>query len=586
LLPPEYTVLDSTGALVRHVEYTAFGRHANGTAPIADFLFGFTGRPFDDATGLYDYRARWYDPEVGRFASEDPLGFAAGDVNLYRYAGNSPVMHVDPSGLCFTGLANAAKSVGNVMGGAISSVGSYFGSSSPTLSTLAGSIGQAFGSGVSYVGSSIGQAFSSVGVSAGYLGQAISTVGGYRAPAWLGQSGAVYGEVSKWPSLTNQIVSSNAPRVFDPIIPQGGDVAAGHVIPTIDQLMRDWPAGDLQRLDSLDWNEAVADVLRMTGRLTPPGLGAAPVSDSSSYSSPTGAFLGSLWSDARDLLSAYAEAGYYLATDPQARSTFGATYYDTRIEPLGQRLYAKAALRGYSDAEIGDWWAIRPLGQSVLFDVLPVDPTAEYLEQYDLGEGRALQGVELQQRGLMAMSGWAGTVAAGTAAASRVPGLGTRMYPPAATSTIGRSGDFIPSAELEASAARLRAAGAPKAPAQVTVNRQTGLTFQQKVVGSMGAQPGRAMVGTTLRGTQYTTIPDGILPSGGLLEVKAGQYIANSPQLQAQAWIGRQSGVPSTLVVRPGATVSAPAIRSLGHSAATPTIQVYNSSTRTFTPYP
>ena len=179
MLPPEYTVLDSTGALVRHVEYTAFGRHANGTAPIADFLFGFTGRPFDDDAALYDYRARWYDPEVGRFASEDPLGFAAGDANLYRYAGNSPVMHVDPSGLCFTGLANAARSVGNVMGGAIASVGSYFGSSSPTLSTLAGSIGQAFGSSVSCVGSSIGQAFSSVGVSAGYLGQAISTVGGW-----------------------------------------------------------------------------------------------------------------------------------------------------------------------------------------------------------------------------------------------------------------------------------------------------------------------------------------------------------------------------------------------------------------------
>ena len=218
-------VIDSTGALVRHVEYTAFGRHANGTAPIADFLFGFTGRPFDDATGLYDYRARWYDPEVGRFASEDPLGFAAGDVNLYRYAGNSPVMHVDPSGLCFTGLANAAKSVGNVMGGAISSVGSYFGSSSPTLSTLAGSIGQAFGSGVSYVGSSIGQAFSSVGVSAGYLGQAVSTVGGWAnsitspATTWASSVGTA---VASLPGLgsTLSLGSSDTVKIRPLVMPE------------------------------------------------------------------------------------------------------------------------------------------------------------------------------------------------------------------------------------------------------------------------------------------------------------------------------------------------------------------------------
>ena len=124
MLPPEYTVLDSTGALVRHVEYTAFGRHANGTAPITDFLFGFTGRPFDDATGLYDYRARWYDPEVGRFASEDPLGFAAGDANLYRYVGNSPIDYVDPSGMSW--LSNLWRKVSDDVGDFLSDVGDFF----------------------------------------------------------------------------------------------------------------------------------------------------------------------------------------------------------------------------------------------------------------------------------------------------------------------------------------------------------------------------------------------------------------------------------------------------------------------------
>ncbi len=43
--------------------------------------------------------ARWYDPESGRFLSEDPIGFEGGDMNLYRYVGNNPVNRKDPLGL-------------------------------------------------------------------------------------------------------------------------------------------------------------------------------------------------------------------------------------------------------------------------------------------------------------------------------------------------------------------------------------------------------------------------------------------------------------------------------------------------------
>jgi uncharacterized protein RhaS with RHS repeats len=43
-------------------------------------------------------RARYYDPDVGRFISEDPIGFDGGDVNLYTYVGGNPVMGVDPWG--------------------------------------------------------------------------------------------------------------------------------------------------------------------------------------------------------------------------------------------------------------------------------------------------------------------------------------------------------------------------------------------------------------------------------------------------------------------------------------------------------
>ena len=69
------------------------------TDPGVEHRFGYTGRDWDADAELYYYRARWYDPVVGRFISEDPSGFAAGDENLSRYVLNSPVMLVDPSGL-------------------------------------------------------------------------------------------------------------------------------------------------------------------------------------------------------------------------------------------------------------------------------------------------------------------------------------------------------------------------------------------------------------------------------------------------------------------------------------------------------
>ncbi|MBE7501414.1 MAG: RHS repeat-associated core domain-containing protein [Verrucomicrobiales bacterium] len=57
------------------------------------------GREWDTNTGLYDNRARYYDPDLGRFISEDPIGFAGGDPNLYGYVNNNPLNGTDPLGL-------------------------------------------------------------------------------------------------------------------------------------------------------------------------------------------------------------------------------------------------------------------------------------------------------------------------------------------------------------------------------------------------------------------------------------------------------------------------------------------------------
>ena len=59
----------------------------------------FTGREWNPAFGFYEYRARAYNPTIGRFMSEDPKGFDAGDYNLYRYVGNDPLNRSDPMGL-------------------------------------------------------------------------------------------------------------------------------------------------------------------------------------------------------------------------------------------------------------------------------------------------------------------------------------------------------------------------------------------------------------------------------------------------------------------------------------------------------
>lgn len=56
------------------------------------------GLPWYGSTGLYHLRNRWYSPTLQRFLSLDPLGFDAGDANLYRFEGNDPLGNLDPMG--------------------------------------------------------------------------------------------------------------------------------------------------------------------------------------------------------------------------------------------------------------------------------------------------------------------------------------------------------------------------------------------------------------------------------------------------------------------------------------------------------
>jgi RHS repeat-associated protein len=92
-------VIDNNGIVLNHISYDSFGNVTSETNPNVDLRYGYTGRELDQETGLDYYRARYYDPTNGRFISKDPIGFNAGDTNLYRYVGNNPINFSDPSGL-------------------------------------------------------------------------------------------------------------------------------------------------------------------------------------------------------------------------------------------------------------------------------------------------------------------------------------------------------------------------------------------------------------------------------------------------------------------------------------------------------
>ncbi len=86
---------DENGNMTARYNYSPFGQteivlDTDGSG--AANPFRYTGREQDE-TGDYYYRARYYSPEMGRFLSEDPIGFAGGDVNFYSYVGNSPVIN-------------------------------------------------------------------------------------------------------------------------------------------------------------------------------------------------------------------------------------------------------------------------------------------------------------------------------------------------------------------------------------------------------------------------------------------------------------------------------------------------------------
>jgi len=98
----EYDDVTDTTSITTHVVIDTYG-NINETASTGEgsavSRYLYTSQEYEGETDLHYYDARWYDPRVGKFISEDPIGFKAGDANLTRYVFNLSNIAIDPQGL-------------------------------------------------------------------------------------------------------------------------------------------------------------------------------------------------------------------------------------------------------------------------------------------------------------------------------------------------------------------------------------------------------------------------------------------------------------------------------------------------------
>ncbi|MBV6501492.1 MAG: hypothetical protein CJBNEKGG_04005 [Prosthecobacter sp.] len=135
---------DSTGAVLESYKYDVFGKVtvtdssliSHPSSPLGN-RFLYTGREWIAEASLYDYRNRVYSPVIGRFMQIDPIRFDAGDVNLYRYVGNSTQSWRDANGL-YAGAIGFGELLGGALAGA--ATGAAAGSVIPGIGTGAGMV--------------------------------------------------------------------------------------------------------------------------------------------------------------------------------------------------------------------------------------------------------------------------------------------------------------------------------------------------------------------------------------------------------------------------------------------------------------
>ena len=104
-------VTDGQGEIRNSYQYDAFGIPLETTEQLNNRI-RYTGQQYDDVTGQYYLRARYYNPVAGRFMQEDV--YQGDGLNLYAYCGDNPVVYDDPSGYASTSTGKACPPQGKI----------------------------------------------------------------------------------------------------------------------------------------------------------------------------------------------------------------------------------------------------------------------------------------------------------------------------------------------------------------------------------------------------------------------------------------------------------------------------------------